>query len=93
MKAMHTNEGVSLVSEVRPRARTLAAGRYRWVQQVNFIVFGLLMIAFAVELQLGVRPTRAGVAGPHAGPNRHSLGGDTPSASLAERQIPSVGGP
>ena len=26
------------------------------------------------------------------GPNRHSLGGDAPSASLAERQVPSPGG-
>jgi hypothetical protein len=34
------------------------------VQQVNFIVFGLLMIAFAAGLQRGVRPTRASVLGP-----------------------------
>ena len=42
----------------------LTAGPYGWVQQVNFVVFGLLMIAFAVGLQLGVRPTRVAVVGP-----------------------------
>jgi hypothetical protein len=34
------------------------------VQQVNFVVFGLLTIAFAVGLHLGLRPTRWGVVGP-----------------------------
>ena len=42
----------------------LEAGPYDWVQQVNFAVFGVLLIAFAVGLHRGVRPTRAGVAGP-----------------------------
>jgi hypothetical membrane protein len=42
----------------------LTAGPYGWVQQVNFVVFGLLVIAFAVGLRLGVRPTRAGSIGP-----------------------------
>src|SRR5918995_7405892 len=41
----------------------LAAGPSGWVQNVNFLVFGLLMIAYAVGLHLGVRPSRAGVVG------------------------------
>jgi hypothetical membrane protein len=42
----------------------LEAGPGGWVQQVNFVVFGLLTMAFAVGLHRGLRPTRAGVAGP-----------------------------
>jgi hypothetical membrane protein len=42
----------------------LTAGPYGWVQQVNFVAFGLLLIAFAVGLQRVLRPARAGVAGP-----------------------------
>ena len=42
----------------------LEAGPNGWVQQVNFVVFGLLTIAFAVGLHRGPRPTRAGMAGP-----------------------------
>jgi hypothetical protein len=42
----------------------LTAGPYGWVQQVNFIVFGLLMIALTAGLYLGVRPTRATLVGP-----------------------------
>jgi hypothetical membrane protein len=41
----------------------LAAGPSGWVQDVNFLVFGLLMIAYAIGLHLGVRPTRWGVVG------------------------------
>jgi hypothetical membrane protein len=41
----------------------LAAGPSGWVQNVNFLLFGLLMIAYAVGLHLGVRPSRAGVVG------------------------------
>jgi hypothetical membrane protein len=41
----------------------LAAGPSGWVQNVNFLVFGLLMIAYAIGLHLGVRPSRAGVVG------------------------------
>jgi hypothetical membrane protein len=41
----------------------LAAGPSGWVQNVNFLLFGLLMIAYAVGLHLGVRPSRAGVEG------------------------------
>jgi hypothetical membrane protein len=46
------------------RVSALEAGPNGWIQQVNFIVFGLLTIAFAVGLHRGVRPTRAGIAGP-----------------------------
>jgi hypothetical membrane protein len=41
----------------------LAAGPRGWVQDVNFLVFGSLMIAYAIGLHLGVRPTRLGVVG------------------------------
>lgn len=41
----------------------LAAGPSGWVQGVNFLVFGSLMIAYAVGLHLGVQPTRWGVVG------------------------------
>jgi hypothetical membrane protein len=44
----------------------LEAGPNGWVQQVNFVVFGLLTIAFAVGLHRGLRPSRAGIAGPAA---------------------------
>ena len=42
----------------------LEAGPNGWIQQLNFVVFGLLTIAFAVGLQRGLSPIRAGVAGP-----------------------------
>jgi hypothetical protein len=42
----------------------LEAGPGGWVQRVNFVIFGLLTIAFAVGLHLGLRPTRWGVIGP-----------------------------
>ena len=42
----------------------LEAGPHGWIQQINFVVFGLLTIAFAVGLHRGLRATRAGVAGP-----------------------------
>jgi hypothetical membrane protein len=42
----------------------LEAGPNGWIQQVNFVVFGLLTIAFAVGLHRGVRPAKRGVAGP-----------------------------
>ncbi len=41
----------------------LAAGPSGWVQDANFLVFGSLMIAYAIGLHLGVRPTRWGVVG------------------------------
>jgi len=42
----------------------LVAGPSGWVQDVNFVVLGSLMIAFAIGLHLGVRPTRWAVLGP-----------------------------
>ena len=41
----------------------LAAGPSGWVQNVNFLLFGLFMIVYAIGLHLGVRPSRAGVVG------------------------------
>jgi hypothetical membrane protein len=42
----------------------LEAGPHGWIQQVNFVVFGLLTMAFAVGLHRALLRTRAGVAGP-----------------------------
>ncbi len=42
----------------------LTAGPSGWVQQVNFVVFGLLLIAFAVGLYRGVRGAAPRVVGP-----------------------------
>ena len=42
----------------------LEAGPNGWIQRINFVVFGLLTIAFAVGLHRGIRPIRAGIAGP-----------------------------
>jgi hypothetical membrane protein len=41
----------------------LEAGPNGWIQQLNFVVFGLLTIAFAVGLQRGLPATRAGIGG------------------------------
>jgi hypothetical membrane protein len=50
-------------SLVRHPISALAAGPSGWVQDVNFLVLGSLMIAYAIGLHLGVRPTRWGVVG------------------------------
>lgn len=42
----------------------LEAGPNGWVQQVNFVVFGLLTTAHAIGLHRGMRPARGGWAGP-----------------------------
>jgi hypothetical protein len=42
----------------------LEAGPAGWVQQVNFLIFGLLTIAHAIGQHLGMLPTRGGVTGP-----------------------------
>ncbi len=55
------------IDEYSPLAEpvsALEAGPNGWVQQVNFVVFGLLTIAYAVGLHRVVRPTRAGIVGP-----------------------------
>lgn len=55
------------VDEYSPFAEpvsALEAGPNGWVQQVNFVVFGLLTMACAVGLHRGLRQTRAGIVGP-----------------------------
>ena len=42
----------------------LEAGPTGWIQQLNFVVSGLLTMAFAVGLHRGLRATRAGIVGP-----------------------------
>ncbi len=49
---------------VRETVSELEAGPGGWIQQVNFVVFGTLTIAFALGLHRGIRPTRAGWVGP-----------------------------
>ena len=51
-------------SQVALPISALAAWPGGWVQNVNFVVFGLLMIAYAIGLHLGMRPGRAGMIGP-----------------------------
>jgi|SRR5215211_2781050 hypothetical protein len=60
-------QGLFRLEEYDPVAEVvsaLEAGPGGWVQQVNFMVFGLLTIAFVVGLHLGLRPTRWGFIGP-----------------------------
>jgi hypothetical membrane protein len=42
----------------------LAAGPTWWVQQLNFVVFGVLTLVFAAGLHTGIRQTRFGWLGP-----------------------------
>jgi hypothetical membrane protein len=42
----------------------LEAGPNGWIQQLNFVVFGVLTIIFAIGLHRGLRDTRLGLAGP-----------------------------
>jgi hypothetical membrane protein len=51
-------------SHVAEPVSALAAGPNGWIQSVNFFLFGVLMIGFAVGLHQGVRPTPRGVVGP-----------------------------
>jgi hypothetical membrane protein len=51
-------------SPVAEPVSALEAGPNGWIQQVNFVVFGLLTLAFAVGLHRGLRPSRGGAAGP-----------------------------
>lgn len=60
-------QGLFRLDEYSPVAEVvsaLEAGPGGWVQQVNFVMFGLLTAAFAVGLHLGLRPTRWGIIGP-----------------------------
>jgi hypothetical protein len=43
---------------------SLALGEYGWVQSANFLVAGLLTIAFAVGLRLALKPQRGSTWGP-----------------------------
>lgn len=55
------------VGEYNPMRETvsaLEAGPNGWVQQLNFLLFGALTMAFAVGLHRGVQPARFGVIGP-----------------------------
>jgi hypothetical membrane protein len=51
------------VSEV---VSALEAGSHGWIQQVNFVVLGVLTMIFAVGLHRGLAPSRAGIIGPVA---------------------------
>lgn len=42
----------------------LEAGDNGWMQQVNFVVLGVLTMAFAFGLHRGLTPSRAGILGP-----------------------------
>lgn len=50
-------------SHVADPVSALAAGPYGWVQDVNFVVFGVLTIAFAIGVHRALRPSRAGTIG------------------------------
>jgi hypothetical membrane protein len=49
---------------VRLPVSALEAGRYGWVQQLSFAVFGVLTIVWAVGIHRGLRKTPRGIAGP-----------------------------
>jgi hypothetical membrane protein len=51
-------------SPVADPVSALEAGPNGWIQQVNFVVFGLLTLALAVGLHRGLRRIRGGLAGP-----------------------------
>ena len=51
------------VSEI---VSALAAGELGWVQQVSFVVLGVLTMVFAVGLHRGMAPSRFGIIGPAA---------------------------
>ena len=51
-------------SPVAEPVSALEAGPNGWIQQVNFVVFGMMMLAFAVGLNRGVLAARAGTLGP-----------------------------
>lgn len=51
-------------SAVTEPVSALEAGPNGWVQQVNFVVFGVLMLTFVVGLHRGVAPSRGAPSGP-----------------------------
>jgi hypothetical membrane protein len=42
----------------------LETGPYGWVQQINFVVLGVLTIVFAIGIHAGLRTTPRGIGGP-----------------------------
>src|SRR5512132_596587 len=65
--ATFVGQEIFRASEYNPLVETvsaLEAGPNGWIQQVNFVIFGLLTIAFAVGLHVGLRRTRFGLLGP-----------------------------
>ena len=51
-------------SPLTEQVSALEAGPNGWIQQANFVVFGILTMVFAVGLHYGLRPSRFGVVGP-----------------------------
>lgn len=51
-------------SHVALPVSALAAWPGGWMQNLNFFVFGVLTIGYAIGLHTGMRPARAGVLGP-----------------------------
>jgi hypothetical membrane protein len=49
---------------VRLPVSALEAGRYGWVQQVSFAVFGVLTVVCAAGIHRGLRKTSRGIVGP-----------------------------
>lgn len=65
--AAFVGQELARIEEYSPVAEpvsALEAGPNGWVQQVSFVVFGLLTIAFAVGMHRTVRPTPLGIVGP-----------------------------
>ena len=51
-------------SPLAEQVSALEAGPNGWIQQANFLVFGILTMVFAIGLHHGLRPSRFGVVGP-----------------------------
>jgi hypothetical membrane protein len=51
-------------SPLAEQVSALEAGPNGWIQQVNFVVFGILTMVFAIGLHPSLRPVRLGVIGP-----------------------------
>ena len=51
-------------SPIKQEVSALTAGSAGWAQQLNFVVFGLLIVAFAAGLHRAIAATRGGVVGP-----------------------------
>src|SRR5713101_4567384 len=51
-------------SHVTMPISALSARPGGWIQNLNFVISGVLLTAFAIGLHLAVRPVRSGVIGP-----------------------------